>query len=366
MKYIDEFRQKKRCLEVGRAIEKVAPKGREITLMEVCGTHTQSFFRYGLKSLMPSNIRLLSGPGCPVCVSAQGYIDEAIGLARLDKVFIATFGDMMRVPGTDSSLEKEKTKGADVRVVYSTLEALNMAKEHPDKSVIFLGVGFETTAPTIAAAILSAKKQKLKNFFIFSSHKLIPPAMEALLEGGDLNLDGFLCPGHVSTVIGARPYEFIAKRYRIPCCVAGFEPLDMLEGIYLLVKQVVQEKAEVGNQYRRSVRYEGNLKAQEIMQEVFKVADCEWRGLGIIPKSGLKIRKRYSQFDAEVKFPNVKYQIDTKQEKTKGCICGLILKGTKIPLDCPLFAKLCNPENPVGACMVSSEGTCSAYYKYRS
>jgi len=361
MKYIDEFRNQKLVKKIAQAIKKLAPKNKTINLMEVCGTHTHGFFRFGLKELIPENIHLLSGPGCPVCVSPQDYMDQVIELSQKKEAIIATFGDMLRVPGHNSSLEKERSKGAQVKVVYSTLDALKIAKENPTKKVVFLGVGFETTSPTIAIAIKEAKKSKLQNFSVLASHKLIPPAMKIIAEDKQLNIQGFLCPGHVSTIIGSRPYEFIARKYHLPCVIAGFEPLDILEGIYMLVRQIVAKKSVVEIQYKRIVKPRGNPQARRILNEVFTICDSNWRGLGIIPKSGLKIREKYAEFDAQKV-----YKLKTASAKeAKNCICGLILKGIKKPDDCNNFATVCTPENPLGPCMVASEGTCSTYYKFR-
>lgn len=362
MKYIDEFRNKRLIKKVAKSIKGIIPP-RSINIMEVCGTHTQSFRRFGLDKLLPDNLKLIAGPGCPVCVSSQEYIDRAIQLAQDKDTIILTFGDMLRVPGSKSTLEKERAKNAFVRVVYSAGDSLSVARHAPDKKVIFLAVGFETTAPTIALSIVCAKKEKLKNLFFFSSLKLIPPAIAHLVKDKRLNLNGFLCPGHVSTIIGTRPYEFIPRRYGIGCCIAGFEPLDILEGIYILVKQIVKSKPKVANQYRRVVKKQGNSKAQKIISRVFQANDAFWRGLGEIPKSGLKIRDEYSRFDAE-RVLGIKSTTQNLQFKTQ-CRCGDILKGLISPLECPLFLKVCQPDNPIGPCMVASEGTCNAYYKYR-
>jgi hydrogenase expression/formation protein HypD len=362
MKYIDEFRNKKLVQKLAQKIKEIAPQ-EEINFMEVCGTHTQSFCRFGIKKILPSNLRLIAGPGCPVCVSSQSYIDNAIELTKNRDIIILTFGDMLRIPGTRSTLEQQKAKAGNVAVVYSPLEALVIARSNPGKKVVFLAVGFETTAPTIALTILSAKKLNLKNLFFYSSLKLIPPAMALLLKDRRLNLHGFLCPGHVSTIIGTRPYEFIPKKFGIGCCVCGFEPLDILEGISMLVKQYVDKKFTVANQYMRAVKKEGNLKAQKIIKQVFTTSDSNWRGLGKIPDSGLKIRKEFSQFDAEAEFGikrNTQYAI-----RNTRCRCGDILKGLITPQECPLFAKTCTPDNPIGPCMVSIEGACNAHYKYQ-
>lgn len=363
MKYIDEFRSKSLIKKLADKIKAIAPS-HDITIMEVCGTHTQAFRRFGLDKFIPPSLRLISGPGCPVCVSSQDYIDKAIALARLKDTIILSFGDMLRVPGSKTSLEKQRAEGADVRLVYSCWDSLKVAKQNPHKKIIFLAVGFETTAPTVAVTIRTARREKLKNLFFFSSLKLIPPAMKALLSERNLKLNGFLCPGHVSTIIGTRPYEFIPKRYGIGCCVAGFEPLDILEGIYFLLPQIINHKPQVANQYTRVVTRQGNLKAQKIISQVFKVCDASWRGLGKIPQSGLKIKEGFSQFDAEKVFliHHKPYAISNKQKR---CRCGDMLKGLISPLDCPLFSKTCTPDNPIGPCMVSSEGTCNAYYKYR-
>lgn len=362
MKYIDEFRQRNLVERAARSIKVLAPKD-NINIMEVCGTHTQNFYRFGLHKLLPKNIRLIAGPGCPVCVSHSSYIDQAIRLAQDKRNIILTFGDMLTVPGSKATLEKQRAKSGNILVVYSSWDSLKIAEKNPDKKVILLAVGFETTIPTIALAILSAKKKKIKNLFFFSSLKLIPAAMAYLIQDKRLNLQGFLCPGHVSAIIGTKPYIFIPKKYGIGCCITGFEPLDILEGIYILIRQIVKDKPKVENQYLRVVPKEGNLRAQKIISEVFKISDASWRGLGKIPHSGLKIRNEFSQFDAEREF-SLKPKSSSLQPKTQ-CRCGEILKGLISPLDCPLFAKACLPDNPIGPCMVSREGACNAYYKYR-
>jgi hydrogenase expression/formation protein HypD len=362
MKYIDEFRNKNLIKKSVNAIEGIMPS-KNINIMEVCGTHTQSFHRFGLSRLLPSTLRLIAGPGCPVCVSSQEYIDSAINLASQEDVIILTFGDMLRVPGSISTLEKERVRFGNVRIVYSALDSLNVARLNPDKRVVFLAVGFETTAPTIALSTVLAKQKNLKNLFFLSSLKLIPPAMDCLLKDRRLSLDGFLCPGHVSSIIGTRPYEFIPKRYSIACCVAGFEPLDILEGIYMLLQQIKDKRPAVANQYARVVTKEGNLKAQKILQRVFKISSAYWRGLGKIPKSGLSIKDEFSRFDAEKIFC-IKRKTQDARRKTQ-CKCADVLKGLIEPVDCPLFSKVCLPDNPIGPCMVSSEGACNAYYKYR-
>jgi len=363
MKYIDEFRKVALVNKLKEKINAIAPK-KLINFMEVCGTHTQSFRRFGLNKMLPRNIRLIAGPGCPVCVSSQEYIDNAIKLAQQKDFIVLTFGDMLRIPGTHSTLEKAKARYGNVRVVYSALESIELARGNPEKKLVFLAVGFETTAPTIALSIIAAKKENLKNLFFFSSLKLIPPAMDYLVRDKRLKLNGFLCPGHVSSVIGTRPYEFIPKKYGIGCCISGFEPVDILEGIYMLLCQVKENKPRVENQYSRAVVKTGNLKAQRIIKQVFKISDAYWRGLGKIPKSGLKIRNEFSRFDIESIFP-LKETGKVIDKQQKSCKCADILKGLIMPLDCPLFGKVCLPDNPIGPCMVSTEGACNAYYKYR-
>ena len=363
MKYITEYRNKNLSLKIADKInESLKGYKGKISLMEVCGTHTHSIFSSGVMSLLSDKIEHLSGPGCPVCVTPNKYIDTAIAYSRLANTIITTFGDMIKVPGSSSSLEKEKAHQATIKIVYSPLENLEIAQKNPEKKVVFLGVGFETTAPLVASTILQAHEEKIKNFFVLSGHKLIPPAMTALLESGEINIDGFICPGHVSTIIGEIPYYPIVKKFEIPSAIVGFEPFDILEGIEMLVRQITRkEKPRVDNQYKRVVRAEGNKKALSTINKVFDVTDSAWRGLGILPKSGLSIKNAYSDFDAEKR-------IQVKVEKTKihqKCICGKVLCGTKKPYDCALFAKNCVPENPIGPCMVSSEGTCAAYYKFK-
>lgn len=328
--------------------------------MEVCGTHTTSIFRNGIRSLLPETISLLSGPGCPVCVTAQNEIDAFIELAQLDDVIIATFGDLIKVPGADSSLQNEQAKGKDVRVVYSTFDAIDIAKKSPDKKIIFLGVGFETTAPTIAASILAAQDLNLKNYFVMSAHKLLPPALFSLAENPETKIDGFILPGHVSVIIGVKAYLPFFEKYNVSCVIAGFEPIDILQAILMLTKQLEDEAPKIENSFKRAVSFEGNPKARSTMNAVFETADADWRGLGKIPLSGLKIRKEYAAFDAQ----NV-FEIElAESEDPKGCACGDILLGVKIPPQCPLYKKTCSPIQPIGPCMVSSEGTCAAYYRY--
>lgn len=335
--------------------------GRPVRLMEVCGTHTMTAFRSGLRSLLPLNVALLSGPGCPVCVTPDDFVDRSIAVARRPDAIITTFGDLLRVPGTESSLERERARGADIRVVYSALDSLALAKKQPDRKIVFLGVGFETTAPTVAWAIRQAKRDGLGNFLVLSAHRTMPPAMAALLRGGEVAIDGFLCPGHVSAIIGLQPYAFISRDYSLPCVVAGFEADDMLAAIAMLLKQVAEGRALVENQYTRGVNADGNLAAQSIIKEVFEPCDAEWRGLGMIPLSGLGIRAAYREHDVQTV---LMLQPCSKPAKRPACLCGDVLRGAKLPTACTLFRTACTPETPVGACMVSSEGACAAYYKF--
>ncbi len=358
MKYIDEFRDKALVRKLAGEIGKFS--GRDINLMEVCGTHTMAIFRSGIKQLLPKNINLISGPGCPVCVTSQSDIDRMLALAGIKNVIITSFGDMLKVPGTKSTLEKERAAGSDIRPVYSPLDALDIARENKSKEIIFLAVGFETTSPVIALVVHDARKEKLRNFSIYCCHKLIPPAMSTLLTAQEIRIDGFLCPGHVSAIIGAKAYDFIAGKFKIPCVISGFEPTDILETILMLLKQAAGNSASVQIQYKRAVHIQGNTAAQEMLNLVFAPCDADWRGLGIIPRSGLKLNAGYKNFDAGTKF-----QIKPiKPSEPKNCLCGEVLRGVKNPPQCKLFAKACNPENPYGPCMVSSEGTCAAWYKY--
>ena len=358
MKYIDEYRDGPIARELARKIRMAS--SRPARLMEVCGTHTMSIFRHGIRSILPDHIDLVSGPGCPVCVTPMEEIDRSVKLSRMKDVVITTFGDMLRVPGSTSSLQEESGKGADVRVVYSTFDAMKAARENPGKEVVFLGIGFETTAPTVAAAIQTAKKGGLGNFSVLSAHKLLPPALDALIAGGDLEIDGFICPGHVSTIIGTAAYERIVDQYQIPCVVVGFEPVDILQGVLMLVEQIEKGRAAVEIQYTRAVDPKGNPGALKIMEEVFEPCDSAWRGLGPIPGSGLAIKAAYGVHDAGMRFP---VEVPPAKEPA-GCRCAEVLRGAVRPLECGLFMKTCTPRNPVGACMVSSEGTCAAYYKY--
>jgi len=362
MRYIDEFRKISLIHNASDAIRKIAP-GDQISIMEVCGTHTQNFFRFGLDKLLPRNLKFIAGPGCPVCVSSQEYIDKAIAYTQDENNIVLTFGDMLRVPGTHSTLEKERAKKGNVLVVYSALDALTFARKNPHHKIIFLAVGFETTASTIGLSVMQAKKEKLRNLFFFPSLKTIPSAMNYLVQDKRLRLSGFLCPGHVSTIIGTQAYEFIPRKYGLSCCVAGFEPLDILEGIYFIIRQIVKKKPCVDNQYKRVVKRYGNLKAQMVISAVFKKSDILWRGLGKIPGSGLKLKNRFLEFDAEKAIP-LKMKPQAANPKQKLCCCGQVIKGLINPDECSLFGKICSPENPYGPCMVSIEGACNAYYKY--
>lgn len=331
-----------------------------MTLMEVCGTHTMAIAQHGIRALLPEQVRLISGPGCPVCVTPVGYVDHAVALARRPETIIATFGDMVRVPGSSSSLLREQAAGATLKVVYSPLDAVALAARHPGKDVVFLGVGFETTAPTIAGALVTARRQGLRNFFVLCAHKTIPIPMAVLADDPELQVDGYLCPAHVSAIIGAEAYRPLAERHRVPCVITGFEPLDILQGVLMLARQITAGAARVETQYRRVVRPEGNRKAQELLAEVFAPCAADWRGIGTIPGSGLQLRPEFAACDAARQLP---VSVEPPREHA-GCRCGEILKGKLRPADCPLFRTVCTPEEPVGACMVSSEGTCAAEYKY--
>ncbi len=358
LKHIDEYRDPDLARTLIEKINSISQKN--VRLMEVCGTHTVSIFRSGIRSVLPQTVSLLSGPGCPVCVTDQAEIDAFIELARIDDVIITTFGDLMRVPGTKSSLQKESAAGRDIRVVYSTMDALELARKNPHKKVIFLGVGFESTAPTIAASIYSAVQMKIDNFSVISAHKLVPPALEALMLSDGIKIDGFILPGHVSVIIGLNAYRPFFDRHQVPCVVAGFEPVDILQAIAMLVEMIETNHPNLDNAYPRAVIEDGNSRALKILSDVFEPADVSWRGIGVIPGSGLKIRAEYSAHDAEKMF-----DIRVVDAKTpKGCACGEILTGTKIPPECALYKKACTPMNPVGPCMVSTEGTCAAFYKY--
>lgn len=344
-----------------RTIGELAARiGRPVKLMEVCGTHTMAAFRSGLRSLLPAGVTLLSGPGCPVCVTSTGYVDRAVAIAAQPDTVVATFGDMIRVPGTESSLERARAGGAHVRVVYSALDALEEARANPGRRVVFLGVGFETTVPGTAWAIREAARG-VPNFQVLCAHKTMPRAMAALLRGGDVKVDAFLCPGHVSVVIGSRAYEFICRDHGIPCVVTGFEGADLLAGIGMCLRQIAERRAEVEIQYARAVDRDGNPKALSAIRDVFEESDDEWRGLGSIPGSGLTIRGRLAKQDAMFSFGRLPVP---RPKDPPGCRCGDVLRGAVAPTECPLFRTRCTPDHPVGACMVSSEGSCAAYYSY--
>jgi hydrogenase expression/formation protein HypD len=328
--------------------------------MEVCGGHTAAIHRFGIPFLLPDNVRLISGPGCPVCVTGTDFLDKAIAYSKMKKIIICTFGDLLRVPGAVSSLEKEKAAGADIRIVLSGLDALEIARMNPENKIIFLGIGFETTAPGTAATILQAEKENSENFFLLSAHKVMPPAMEAIIKDG-VSIDGFICPGHVATITGSSIFDFIPESFNLGCVVAGFEPTDLLQSILMLIRQVNQNDPKVEIQYNRAVTLKGNSIAQKLMSEVFEPCDATWRGFGIIPFSGLMLRKNFERFDIEKEVP---MRINL-QEDNELCICGKILRGLKTPGDCPLFADICFPENPLGACMVSVEGACNTWYRYK-
>jgi hydrogenase expression/formation protein HypD len=358
MKFIDEFRRSELAQGLVRRIRQNSTK--KARLMEFCGGHTVTIMKHGIRQLLPPTIEMLSGPGCPVCVTDNADLDKAIALAQIPDVILTTFGDMLKVPGSRSSLQKARADGADVRIVYSTIDALQIAQENPDKRVAFLGIGFETTAPTIAASVLQAEQEGISNYYVLSLHKLCPPVIKALLDSGEVRLDGLICPGHVSAIIGSRPWEFIARDYSIPCVVSGFEPLDVLQCVDMLVAQIESSRSEVEIAYRRGVRPEGNRQALGLMERVFEACPARWRGMGLVAHSGLRFKPEFERFDAEFAF-----EINPGPVvEPKGCLCGDILRGVKTPQDCRLFAKVCTPESPVGPCMVSSEGSCAAYYLY--
>ncbi|MBN1693542.1 MAG: hydrogenase formation protein HypD [Dehalococcoidales bacterium] len=358
MKFVEEYRDP----ELGKKLlDRIHKRSRKHTrLMEFCGGHTVAIFKHGLRQLLPQNIEMLSGPGCPVCVTAAADLDKAIALGKLPDVIITSFGDMVRVPGSYSSLQKAKADGAEIRIVYSTQDALEIARDNPEKSVVFIGIGFETTAPTVAASILQAEQENIKNYYVLSLHKVCPPIMKAILDLGEVRLNGIICPGHVSVVIGSRPYQFLADDYRIACAVSGFEPVDILLAVDRLVEQIERDKPDVEIAYRRGVKEEGNIPALRLMDTVFEAGEANWRGIGVVPDSGLNIKKKYERFDVEKRF-----EIKTPPaSEPKGCICGAVLRGVSTPLDCKLFRVKCTPESPVGPCMVSSEGSCATYYQY--
>ena len=354
----NDFKDPKLARGLIDSIQALAPE--HATLMEVCGTHTVAIARNGIRNLMPEGCRLASGPGCPVCVTSNHDIDAVIALARVPEVILTTFGDMTRVPGSTSSLLKEQAAGRDVRIVYSPLDALSIAKENPERQVVFVGVGFETTTPLIAIAIKRAKAMGLENFSVFAAHKNMPNAMDVLMRDPNLKVDALILPGHVSTIIGMEPWRFLAEKYGIPGVITGFEPLDVLEGIAMIMRQLHEGRAEIENAYTRGVMPQGNPVALAAIDEVFETCTATWRGLGPIEGSGYRVRDEFAQFDALRRFEPA---IEPTQEP-KGCRCGDVLRGIMAPDECPLFRKVCTPENPVGPCMVSSEGSCAAYFRY--
>ena len=359
MRFIEEYRDAEAAQRFAEAIRKIVT--RPWTVMEVCGGQTHAIMKFGIDELLPPQVTLLHGPGCPVCVTPVELIDKAVELASRPDVIFCSFGDMLRVPGTKGDLLSAKAAGGGVRMVYSPMDALQLALKNPDRQVVFFAVGFETTAPANAMAVYQAKRLGVKNFSILVSHVLVPPAIEAILNAPNNRVQGFLAAGHVCTVMGYTEYEPIAKKYHVPIVVTGFEPLDILQGIYMCVKQLEEGRAEVENQYARSVRREGNRPAQELVREVFEVVPRKWRGIGEIPQSGLGLREPYREYDAERRFALVTGSVEEASE----CISGLILQGAKKPTDCPAFGTKCTPEHPLGATMVSSEGACAAYFKYR-
>jgi len=368
MKYIDEFRDGDLARGLAAAIRREARPGRNYHLMEFCGGHTHAISRYGIKDLLPDNVRMVHGPGCPVCVLPIGRIDNAIELAARPGLVLCTYADTMRVPASQGvSLLKAKARGADIRMVYSSVDALRIAREHPGRDVVFFAIGFETTTPPTAVAIRQAEAERLGNFSVFCNHVLTPAAIANILESpevrdlGTVPLDGFVGPAHVSTVIGSQPYEYFAEEYQRPVVIAGFEPLDVMQAILMLVRQLNDGRAEVENEFTRAVTRDGNLKAKALVADVFELRRTfEWRGLGEVPYSALRIKERYRAFDAEARY-GITYR---SVPDNKACECGAILRGVKKPADCKVFGTVCTPENPIGSCMVSSEGACAAHYTY--
>ena len=363
MKYVDDYKNPDAAKAITDSIRKLAKmlseKCESFNIMEVCGSHTMAIARFGIRELLPDNISLVSGPGCPVCVTDAGYIDAAIELARKG-VTIATFGDMINVPGSKTSLSKCRSEGVDIQVCYSPLSTIEMAKKNPDKEIVFLAIGFETTTAPLMALLETVNRQKIKNISILTAFKLVPPALEALSTDPELKIDSFLCPAHVSAIIGEKPYRLFVEKYNIPCVIASFEPVDMLYGIEGILQQAVNGEAKVDNRYKRVVKTEGNVIALELFAKYLEPYNAAWRGIGVIPKSGLRLKDEYSKFNAAKKF-NIEI---TNGRHNPACKCGDVLKGKIKPSECPLFKKVCNPLNPVGPCMVSSEGSCAAFFKY--
>lgn len=359
MKFVDEYRDPAEAQRLSQAIRSLV--SREWTIMEVCGGQTHAIVKFGIDELLPPEINLVHGPGCPVCVTPLELIDKAIEIASMENVIFCSFGDMLRVPGSSSDLFSVKARGGDVRVVYAPLDCVKIAAQNPTKEIVFFAVGFETTAPPNAMAVAEAHRQKIGNFSVLVSHVLVPPAMEAILASPHNRVQGFLAAGHVCTIMGFDEYPPIAAKYRIPIVVTGFEPLDILQGVHMLIRQLEEGRFEVENQYARSVRREGNVFAKSLMNEVFEITHRKWRGVGEIPRSGLALREKYRAFDAEKKFGVA----GVTAEESADCISGLVLQGIKKPAECPAFGTLCTPEKPLGATMVSGEGACAAYYKYR-
>ncbi len=360
MKYVDEYRTGEAARKYSAALEKITTK--PWTLMEVCGGQTHAIVKFGLDELLPKSVTLMHGPGCPVCVTPVELVEKAIAIASRSGVIFCSFGDMLRVPGSKTDLRAAKAKGADVRIVYSPLDALALASKHPDRQVVFFAVGFETTAPANAMAVVQAKRAGLKNFSILVSHVLVPPAVEAILSSPENRVQGFLAAGHVCTIMGYTEYEPLAEKYHVPFVVTGFEPTDILQGVYMCVRQLEEGRHEVENQYARSVTREGNVKAQAMIHDVFRVIPRKWRGIGTIPQSGLGLTPSYADFDAEIRFDLTSLSV----EESPDCISGQVLLGEKKPMECPQFGTVCTPEHPLGATMVSGEGACAAYYQYRS
>lgn len=361
MRFVDEYRDADKAEALAAKIASLCEPGRQYKFMEVCGGHTHTIYRHGLEDYLPENIHLIHGPGCPVCVIPMGRVDDTISIAEQDDVIMTSFGDMMRVPGGKGSFFDAKANGADIRMVYSPLDALKIAKQNPDKQVVFMAIGFETTAPSTAMTMLRAATENIENFSIFCNHVTIIPAIKAILDSPDLRLDGFVGPGHVSTVIGCRPYEFIARDYGKPLVTAGFEPLDILQSICMLLQQLDEGRCEVENQYSRVVPYEGNVTALRTINQTMELRPYfEWRGLGFISHSALAVRDEYARFDAERAFelPGIRVA------DPKACQCGEVLKGVLKPWECKVFGTACTPETPIGTCMVSSEGACAAYYNF--